>query len=143
MSIDPQLRDHAPSAASARELRQFAALWLVVFTGLACWQALGRDRLDIGAIHAVLGAAVGVTGLVRPGAIRPIFRAAMAIVSPIGWVVSHAVLALLFFGILTPLALLFRLAGRDVLHRRARPSQDSHWAPLPQPDHARHYLNQY
>ncbi len=143
MTIDPRLLEDAPRAAPTRALRQFAAIWLVVFAGLACWQGLGAERPGLAALYAALGFAVGVPGLVRPGAIRPIFGIAMAIVAPLGWLVSHAVLALLFFGILTPLALLFRLVGRDVLRRRARPSGETHWTPLTEPDDARRYLNQY
>ena len=44
----------------------------------------------------------------------------MVLAFPIGWTVSQVMLAMMFFGLFTPIGLVFRLIGRDPLHR-ARP----------------------
>jgi hypothetical protein len=44
----------------------------------------------------------------------------MAIALPIGWVVSNLLVAVFYFLLITPLAILFRLFGRDPLALRAR-----------------------
>jgi hypothetical protein len=62
---------------------------------------------------------------------------------PIGWVVSHLILALIFYGLFTPLAALFRLTGRDTLHRRPQPELDSYFVPKSTPADAASYLRQY
>jgi hypothetical protein len=50
---------------------------------------------------------------------------------PIGFVVSHVVLAVLFFGVLTPVGLILRLLGRDPLQRHFESDKKSYWADLP------------
>lgn len=62
---------------------------------------------------------------------------------PIGLVVSTTVLLLIFYLLLTPLALVFKVIGRDALHRRIRPGQGSYWHVRRSTDEARRYLRQY
>jgi hypothetical protein len=62
-----------------------------------------------------------------PPLLRPLYVVLMVLVFPIGLVVSYAVLGLIFFGLLTPLGLVFRLFGRDSLGRRWEPSAATYW----------------
>ncbi len=115
---------------SSRKVRQFALLWLLFFGLLAVssadqghwWACLGV------ASAAIVGA---LTGLLKPALLRPIYTGWMVLVFPVSWVVSHLMLALLFFGVFTPLALLLKLTGRDALQRRIQPGSKTYWVPLP------------
>ncbi|MBL9120673.1 MAG: hypothetical protein JNL80_12255 [Phycisphaerae bacterium] len=51
----------------------------------------------------------------------------MTAFKPIGWTVSHLLLAVVFFGILTPTGLLMRLVGRDPLDRTLNRDARSYW----------------
>src|SRR5262245_19424406 len=95
-------------APPQRVLRQFAGLWLIFFGLLACWQGFLEDNLSLALAFAAAAALVGALGLVRPQAVRPIFVGWMVLAFPIGWTISHLLLALLFYGLFTPLGLLFR-----------------------------------
>jgi hypothetical protein len=66
----------------------------------------------------------------------------MAVSMPIGLVVSWLLLALLFYGMFTPVGLFFRLIGRDALCRRYRPDLDTYWAPKAGARDVRSYLRQ-
>ena len=44
----------------------------------------------------------------------------MVLAFPIGWTVSQVILLLMFYGLFTPIGLVFRLIGRDPLHRARR-----------------------
>ena len=90
-----------------------------------------------------LAVVVGLLGLAVPRAIRPIYVGWMVAAFPIGWVVSHLILALIFYGLFTPLAALFRLMGRDALHRKPRPGVDSYFVPKTTPVDPASYLRQY
>jgi hypothetical protein len=125
-----------------RKLRQFAALWLIFFGGLGAWHGLVRGHELIGFALALLGVTLGALGLVRPAAIRPIFVGWMIVAFPIGWAVSRISLGLLFFGIFTPLALLFRCNGRDRLHSRRSHRGETCWTNKPIPAHVRRYFEQ-
>jgi hypothetical protein len=117
-------------APSARALRQFAGIWLAFFAGLACWHGLWRQRPVPALVLAGL-AAVGLLGLVKPGAIRGVYVAAQVATFPLGWTVSHFLVAVLFYGVFTPLGFLFRLLKRDPLQRQRLPDRATYWTPKP------------
>jgi hypothetical protein len=124
-------------------LRQFAGLWLVFFGGLALWQGLVRGQIGLAAICAVLALTIGPLGLLRPGWVRPIYVGWMVLAFPIGWTVSQVMLALMFYGLFTPIGLVFRLLGRDALQRARRPGVESYWTPKPAPAGPKSYFRQF
>lgn len=132
-----------PFSPSPRMLRQFAALWLVFFGGMAAWQGMMRGRVEAAAALAVVAVAVGGLGLVRPALVRPIFVGWMVLAFPIGWAVSLVLLGLIYYGLFTPIALAFRLAGRDALRLRPRPKADTYWTPRPAVADIRRYFRQF
>jgi hypothetical protein len=140
--IDPQVTDHSLNI-TPRMLRQFAGLWLVVFAALAAWEYWGRGHQTSAFVLAALAVAFGPVGLVWPELIRPLFVVLMAIVTPIGWIVSMLLMSLLFYGVFTPVALLFKLIGRDVLQRRTRPQEATYWAQKPIVEDRRRYFRQF
>ena len=136
------LRETA-SRQSPRQLRQFAGMWIVFFSAFACWQGFWHGHRGLSLLLAALAATVGPLGLLKPEAIRPIFLAAMALTYPIGWTVSQVLVAVLFYGIVTPVALLFRLIGRDVLKRKPQRALATYWTAKRSAEDVRRYLRQY
>jgi hypothetical protein len=126
-----------------RILRQFAGACLVVGGAFACWQGLLRGNVLLAMVFGALAAILGPLGLVFPRAIRPIYVAATVAAFPIGWLVSRVALALIFYGIFTPVAILFRLIGRDALDRARVTSQQSYWQPKPAPADMKQYFRQF
>jgi carbamoyltransferase len=140
LAVDTLLPDLGPPMSN-RVLRQFALLW-ILFCSVFAYMAFARERLVLALAFAALAIALGPIGVVRPNAIRPLYALLTTITYPIGWVVSHILMAILYYGVFTPFGLGLRLAGRDVLCRRRQPSQNSYWAPKPAPDDVRSYFRQ-
>jgi len=93
------------------------ALILAAFGGcgfLREWEPFRLELLAAGAGAFVLLAATA------PQALRPLHRAWLRFGELLGRIASPVVLGVLFFGVLTPIALISRLAGRDELRLRAR-----------------------
>jgi hypothetical protein len=132
-----------PRSPTPSTLRQFAALWLACFGGLACWQGLGRGNLAASAAVGALAVSVGALGLIRPRGVRPIFVTWMVLAFPVGWAVSHLLLAALYYGLITPIGLVSRLAGRDALLLRGPLGRDSYWLPKAPPSDVRSYFRPY
>ena len=67
----------------------------------------------------LLAIAVACAVAARPcPPLRPLFIGLSAVTMPIGIVVSYTVLAVVFYGVLTPIGLVMRLFGRDTMQRR-------------------------
>lgn len=62
--------------------------------------------------------------------------------SIIGYVVSHIMLTLMFFFVFTPLAIILRLLGKDVLQQR-REKNKSAWIPVRGVKHEDRYYRQF
>jgi hypothetical protein len=125
-----------------RKLREFAATAAVVCLALAIWQLASGNAWLGGALLLLALAAMGVA-FWRPRWLSPTLTVALVLTFPLAWTVSLAVLAIVFYGLITPLALFFRLTGRDVLDRHPRQDQDSYWRAKPSAEHPRRYLQQY
>jgi hypothetical protein len=139
--IDPSVRDDGPEITD-RLLRQFAGLWLAVFGALSLLQGVGRGHLVLASVLAALAVVPGLAGLARPRSVEPVFRVAMAAAIPIGWVVSHVLLAVIFYLVITPVAIFFRLIGRDALVRRPAPGAGTHWVAREPTTDPRRYWHQ-
>jgi hypothetical protein len=127
---------------SARLLRQFAGLWLVFFGGLAAARVWHGHSDVWAAALATLAVVIGVLGLVAPNAIRPIYTGWMIAAFPIGWTVSQLMLIALFYGIFTPVALIFRIIRRDALGLRRR-DVNSYWRVKTPAARAEDYFRQF
>ena len=127
---------------STKQLRQFAGIWFPAFCGLVGW-SIGHktghwSEVEIGWVLAGL---LSVGGLVLPALIRPIFVGLILLTFPIGWVVSHLLLGLIFYGVVTPIGLILRISGHDPLQLE-KPSGNSVWkTPVGKTDAPR-YLQQ-
>ena len=62
---------------------------------------------------------------------------------PIGWLISHMVMALFYYGIITPIAVIFRITGRDPLRRKYDPQADTYWIPYKHKRSSKDYFHQF
>ncbi len=112
---------------SPRDLRLFGLLLppFVAVAGLVV-AARAHSSFAAGMVWRV-GAALSVVYLVVPSARRAIFVGWSYVTYPIGWAISTAVMAAVFFAVITPIGLLARLLRHDPLGRRARRPAGSYW----------------
>ncbi|HUJ70831.1 MAG TPA: SxtJ family membrane protein [Verrucomicrobiae bacterium] len=131
------------SDPTTRNLRQFAGAWLAVLLATGAHQYFVRGRHHVGLVMIILAVAVGALGLIRPSAIRWLYIGLMVAAFPIGWAVTQIMLALMFYCVITPVGLLFRLMGRDLLAQRPANGKPSYWTAKETPEDSRRYLRQY
>lgn len=119
------------------KLRQFGLILSTLLAGIGTWLifrgrflflAPGPHQVPIVASALFAAALLGIAvSCRRPRWMKPAYQGLTAVTYPIGYVVSHLVMAGVFFGVITPLALFFRLTGRDALKRRFEPDRKSYW----------------
>ena len=119
----------APARArpTSTDLASFGLVLPAVFTvaGVVATRqfglpALARTAWAVGAILTLLYWSVT--------ALRwPLHEAWMAAVQPLGTLLSHLLVAAVFFGLVTPIGLLARALGRNALGRRRDARRSSYW----------------
>ncbi len=113
---------------TTRALRQFAGIWFPLFcvmVGIFVGRATGHWP-EIQKVWIFSGL-LAVTGLVRPVIIRPVFVGLMVVTYPLGFVVSHVILAGIFLCVLTPIGITRRLMGADTLNLKNEQRRDTLW----------------
>ena len=126
-----------------KTLAEFSEL-AMFFLGMAASPlAYFRGHPRLAAALWIAAVACRVVGAWRPLLLRPVFLGLTLATWPIGWLVSHATLALLYHGVVTPIGLVLRLTGRDPLARRFDRAATTYWEPH-DPDHGmKRYLRQF
>jgi hypothetical protein len=131
-----------PRNPTAKVLRQFAGAWLIVFALLAAKQ-YRQGHHNAALALAAVAVVAGIPGLIKPGLVRWLFVTLMVLAFPIGWTVSQLMLLLMYYIILTPVALLLRIRGRDPLLRKPQRDRESYWLAKETPRDVRSYFRQY
>jgi hypothetical protein len=135
-----------------RQLRQFGFIALVAFGVLGAvvqWRGglfgvnFGDAALWVSYSLWALGVVSALLSLVHPTGNRFLFVALTVISYPIGYVVSFVLMALFFYGVVTFVAIVFRLIGRDVLKRRFEPEASTYWTPHTSPASIKRYFQQF
>jgi len=134
------------------QLRAFGAAGAILLAAIAAWVffrralfglSLGEPAARITA-GALLAAAVlpAVLAAAAPRALRPLYVVLTALGLPIGFVMSYVFLGVVYFGLFTPIALIFRLVGRDALSRKFDREASTYWRPHRATKEIRRYFRQ-
>ena len=98
---------------------------------IAAWPALWGRPARWWAV--LVGGALVITALGHASALRPLNRAWTALGVALHHVVSPLVMGAIFFGVVSPIGLVLRLAGKDSLRLRWQPDAPTYWIPRTPP----------
>lgn len=105
---------------TTKQLRQFGCLMGGVFLFIAFWPLVIHGQP--GRWWALLlGAALLMPALVTPRALGPLYRAWMTLGGWMSWFNTRLILALGFFGLITPIAIVRRIFRKDSMRRNFSP----------------------
>jgi hypothetical protein len=137
---------------SPQTLRQFGFIALGAFTLLAVLArfelllfsaGLGAARDTLALVFLAVGGLSALFSLVAPRANRVLFVALSIAGYPIGFVVSHVLLALFFFGLFAPIGALLRALGKAPALGRGGPIEGSYWRKARRARSMSDYFRQY
>lgn len=125
---------------SAGQLRQFGVVCFIVLPLIGwIWNA---TPTTIGVLGTV-GLVVGLTSLLDPKAVKPIFVGLSLLAIPIGMVLGELAMLLIYFGVFLTIGLAFRLMRRDALQLHGDRDADTYWQPKKQSPSKISYYRQF
>jgi Saxitoxin biosynthesis operon protein SxtJ len=131
--------------------RQLVGLALPVVL-LAIWALMalpdgdpGRRTmgLAIAGMFGLAGAAGAAVTLTNRHLGERLYTAWMLTVLPLGWMLSHLLLAVVYYAVITPIGVGLRLIGRDLLALRADPKAKTYWHERTPSGDDRRYMRQH
>jgi Saxitoxin biosynthesis operon protein SxtJ len=124
--IEPTLsRDPEPESSE----RSFALVFAAVLSIHGSWPLMHLAGPRWGAL--VLAGIFAGVAFIRPQILRPFNRGWLALGRLVHRLVSPLVIGAIFLLVVTPIALIARVRGKDVLSLRRRPELASYWVPRP------------
>ena len=68
-----------------------------------------------------------ISGIFIPNIIRPVYKVFLKVAHAIGWFNTRVILIVLYYLLLTPIGLIMKLFGKDLLNIRIDKKQKSYW----------------
>jgi hypothetical protein len=128
---------------SKKDLRVFALLLIVFGAVIASLVYFKYDQQTAGRWVLIVSAALGLLGACVPTLIRPVYVTWMALAFPIGWTISHIMMGIVFYLVITPIGFIMKACGRDPMRRRLDRSCQSYWLRRESSDDVKRYFRQF
>ncbi len=120
---------------AAKELRKFGftmSCALSIVGGFALWR-----KGETGLLFWGIGFVILMVGLIRPRLLGPIHKGWMKLAFVMGFFMTHLILALMYYLVFTPVALVMRTLGKDPLRLKYDRSVKSYWIRRPRSEFTR------
>ena len=105
--------------------RSFGLLFFVVFLALALWLLFKNGEINLYLIS--IGLIFLVLGLLNSKILTPLNKAWVKLGEILGRIIAPIVMAIVYFLILTPISLLVRLSGKDLIGMKFSNDIKSYW----------------
>ena len=115
---------------SSGELRKFGLIMSIPLTLIGILM-LWRGRF-LGPYVLGLAALFLIAGLFFPRVLRPVEKVWMGFARMVSIIMTHILLTLTFFLVITPFGLILRIIGKDILQKRFDNTRQSYWIPVEQ-----------
>ena len=123
--------------------KKFGLLFFGVFFALALFAYSKNEASLIIALLLFLSGFFLISSFFYQGLLSPLNKAWFMLGLALGKIVSPIVLGIIFFGLITPIALMARLLGRDELKLKS-PKKSSYWSePIGSNSDADSFKNQF
>ncbi len=111
---------------SEKALNRFVLSLSIVFLGLGLWFYF-TEKVLLSYIFSGLLLTFVLIGAISKKLLAKLYKYWMAVAFTLGWIVSRIILVLVYYLVLTPISLIFRMTGKEFLPFMKKNSSDSYW----------------
>jgi len=126
-----------------RQLALFGVIWLVFFGVVGVVVLQRTDSLAAACAIWTIAAMVPLVGWTVPRFMLLVYLGMSYAAFPIGFVLSHVILAIVYYFVVTPVGLLMRPFGYDPMHRRFEKQATTYWVPHQRDEDVKRYFRQF
>ena len=105
--------------------RSFGILFFIVFCIIGFWPVLKGNEINL--IFLILSLPFLILGLLNSKLLTPLNKAWIKLGELLGTIIAPIVMAFVFFVILTPISLIVRLFGKDLLGLKFTKKIKTYW----------------
>ncbi len=105
--------------------RSFGILFFIVFLALGLWPLTKGNEINVFLISISL--VFLVLGLFNSKILSPLSKAWIKLGEILGKIIAPIVMAIVYFIILTPVSLLVRVFGKDLIGLKFKKNQNTYW----------------
>ena len=105
--------------------RSFGLLFFIVFIVVGLWPAIKGETANIYLI--LISLFFLIFGLINSKILSPFNKAWIKLGEILGLIIAPIIMALVYFIILTPISLIVRMFGKDLLGLKFLKKQDTYW----------------
>ena len=105
--------------------KSFGLLFFVVFLIIGLWPLKNSENLNLYFITA--SAVFLILGLLNSKLLTPLNKSWIKLGEILGIIIAPIVMALVYFVILTPVSLIVRMFGKDLLNLKFLKEKDTYW----------------
>ena len=105
--------------------KSFGILFFIVFCIIGFWPILKGNEINL--IFLILSLPFLILGLMNSKLLTPLNKAWIKLGESLGAIIAPIIMALVFFIILTPVSLIVRLFGKDLLGLKFSDKSKSYW----------------
>lgn len=114
------------SGTTRKELRKFAIALIVVAGGVgSVW--LWKDHRTTAFVFYLFALWGALSSFLFPPLVRPVHWFLTKVARALGWFNTRLILIVMFYALFTPIGLLLRILGKDLLNRKIDPDAPSYW----------------
>lgn len=108
-----------------QELKTFALIWAFIFATIGLLPL--AKNAEIKGWSLIISSIFLAISLLRPEILTQFYKIWVKVGDFVGNIISKVIMFILYFGVFTPISLVLRLLGKDLLSQKIDKSQKSYW----------------
>lgn len=108
-----------------KDLVIFGLIWALIFSVIGLYPLMNGENIRSWSIS--IAVVFIILSIAKPTIMVGFYRVWIKIGEFIGGIISKVIMFILYFGIFTPVALMLRLLGKDLLSKRLDKNSETYW----------------
>lgn len=107
-----------------KKYREFGVIWSFVFFCIFLLLLFNDNKHYVLLVISLLFLMIA---FLKPILLKPFYHLWIKFGNIIGGIISKVIMFILYFGLFTPISLILRILGKDILHKRINKKSSTHW----------------